>query len=97
MLALVDAPEPPARMPFGSEAAARIEAKNVSVAEELARWRGLSLSTDFGEPGRFSDEVASCDKGDRLAMTEGLVDEVAKISADRTNKVRPMPAALQIG
>jgi NAD(P)-dependent dehydrogenase (short-subunit alcohol dehydrogenase family) len=47
MLALVDAPEPPVRMPFGSDTVARIEAKNASVAEELARWRELSLSTDF--------------------------------------------------
>jgi hypothetical protein len=34
-------------MPFGSDTVARIEAKNASVAEELARWRELSLSTDF--------------------------------------------------
>jgi NAD(P)-dependent dehydrogenase (short-subunit alcohol dehydrogenase family) len=47
MLALVNAPEPPLRMPFGSDTVARIEAKNASVAEELARWRELSLSTDF--------------------------------------------------
>jgi NAD(P)-dependent dehydrogenase (short-subunit alcohol dehydrogenase family) len=47
MLALVNTPEPPVRMPFGSDTVARIEAKNASVAEELARWRELSLSTDF--------------------------------------------------
>jgi NAD(P)-dependent dehydrogenase (short-subunit alcohol dehydrogenase family) len=47
MLALVNAPEPPVRMPFGSDTVARIEAKNAGVAEELARWRELSLSTDF--------------------------------------------------
>ena len=47
MLALVDTPEPPVRMPFGSDTVARIEEKNASVAEELARWRELSLSTDF--------------------------------------------------
>jgi NAD(P)-dependent dehydrogenase (short-subunit alcohol dehydrogenase family) len=47
MLALVNAPEPPVRMPFGSDTVARIEAKNAGVAEELARWRQLSLSTDF--------------------------------------------------
>ena len=49
MLALVNTPEPPVRMPFGSDTVARIEEKNASVAEELARWRELSLSTDFAE------------------------------------------------
>jgi NAD(P)-dependent dehydrogenase (short-subunit alcohol dehydrogenase family) len=48
MVALVNSPEPPVRMPFGSDTVARIEAKNAGVAAELARWRELSLSTDFG-------------------------------------------------
>jgi NAD(P)-dependent dehydrogenase (short-subunit alcohol dehydrogenase family) len=47
MLNLVNAAEPPVRMPFGSDTVARIEEKNAKVAEELARWRQLSLSTDF--------------------------------------------------
>jgi len=47
MLTLVNTADPPVRMPFGSDTVARIEAKNASVAEELARWRALSLSTDF--------------------------------------------------
>jgi NAD(P)-dependent dehydrogenase (short-subunit alcohol dehydrogenase family) len=47
MLALVDAAEPPVRLPFGSDTVARIESKNACVAAELARWRELSLSTDF--------------------------------------------------
>jgi NAD(P)-dependent dehydrogenase (short-subunit alcohol dehydrogenase family) len=47
MLVLVNTAEPPVRLPFGSDTVARIESKNASVAAELARWRELSLSTDF--------------------------------------------------
>lgn len=50
MLELVDATEPPVRMPFGSDTVARIEEKNAHVAAELVRWRQLSLSTDFTAP-----------------------------------------------
>jgi NAD(P)-dependent dehydrogenase (short-subunit alcohol dehydrogenase family) len=46
LMTLVDADEPPLRMPFGSDAVRRIETKNAFVAEELARWRDLSVSTD---------------------------------------------------
>ena len=46
LMTVVDAAEPPLRMPFGSDAVRRIEAKNASVAQELARWRDLSVSTD---------------------------------------------------
>jgi NAD(P)-dependent dehydrogenase (short-subunit alcohol dehydrogenase family) len=48
LLTLAAAKEPPVRMPFGSDTVARIESKNASVAKELAQWRELSLSTDFG-------------------------------------------------
>lgn len=44
---LVNAPNPPLRLPFGSDAVAAIEAKNAAVAAELAAWRELSVSTDF--------------------------------------------------
>lgn len=47
MLQLVSAPEPPLRMPFGSDTVRRIESKNAFVAQELAKWRDLALSTDF--------------------------------------------------
>ena len=47
MLELVNAPEPPLRMPFGSDTVRRIESKNAFVAQELAKWRDLALSTDF--------------------------------------------------
>ena len=46
ILHLVDADVPPTRMPFGSDTVQRIEAKNASVARELAAWRALALSTD---------------------------------------------------
>ena len=46
LMTVVDAAEPPLRLPFGSDAVRRIEAKNAAVAQELARWRDLSVSTD---------------------------------------------------
>ena len=47
MLALVNSPKPPQRLPLGSDTVARIEEKNRFVASELAEWRDLALSTDF--------------------------------------------------
>ncbi|MCT5527482.1 oxidoreductase [Pseudomonas aeruginosa] len=47
MLALVNAPKPPQRLPLGSDTVARIEEKNHFVASELAEWRDLALSTDI--------------------------------------------------
>jgi NAD(P)-dependent dehydrogenase (short-subunit alcohol dehydrogenase family) len=47
MLALVNAPNPPQRLALGSDTIARIEAKNRLVAQELAQWNALALSTDF--------------------------------------------------
>ncbi|WP_192561373.1 oxidoreductase [Pseudomonas gozinkensis] len=47
MLALVNAPSPPQRLALGSDTIARIEAKNRLVAQELAEWNELALSTDF--------------------------------------------------
>jgi NAD(P)-dependent dehydrogenase (short-subunit alcohol dehydrogenase family) len=47
MLQLVNAKNPPLRLPLGSDTVARIEAKNASVAQELQQWRELALSTDF--------------------------------------------------
>ena len=46
LMVLADLPEPPLRMPFGSDTVRRIEIKNAFVAAELARWRDLSVSTD---------------------------------------------------
>ena len=44
---LADAKQPPQRLPLGSDTIARIEQKNRQVADELAQWRDLALSTDF--------------------------------------------------
>lgn len=49
ILALVNTPTPPLRLPLGSDTVARIEAKNAFVASELATWRELALSTDFND------------------------------------------------
>jgi NAD(P)-dependent dehydrogenase (short-subunit alcohol dehydrogenase family) len=47
LVRLVGEANPPLRMPFGSDTVAAIEAKNAFVAEELAEWRTLAVSTDF--------------------------------------------------
>ncbi|MCX4216197.1 MULTISPECIES: oxidoreductase [unclassified Pseudomonas] len=47
MLTLVNTPNPPQRLALGSDTIARIEAKNRLVAQELAEWSELALSTDF--------------------------------------------------
>ncbi|TCR92992.1 oxidoreductase [Rhizobium sp. BK376] len=47
MITLAHSENPPLRMPFGSDTVAAIEAKNASVAKELAAWRELAVSTDF--------------------------------------------------
>jgi hypothetical protein len=46
LMIVVDAAEPPLRMPFGTDALRRIEAKNAFVTQEIARWRDLCVSTD---------------------------------------------------
>lgn len=47
LLHLVSLPDPPLRLPFGSDALARLLTKNSFVAEQTERWRSLSESTDF--------------------------------------------------
>lgn len=47
IMALVDAPNPPQRLPLGSDALARISAKHSLVEAEVAEWQPLTLSTDF--------------------------------------------------
>ncbi|HEV7308385.1 oxidoreductase [Ensifer sp.] len=47
IVTLVNAKNPPLRMPFGSDTVSVIEEQNASVAKELAEWRDLALSTDF--------------------------------------------------
>lgn len=43
----VDMPNPPVRLPLGSDTVAAMEAKHVSDAAILAGWRAVSTSTDF--------------------------------------------------
>jgi len=42
-----DAPNPPVRLPLGSDTVAAIEAKHAADAAILAEWRAVSVSTDF--------------------------------------------------
>lgn len=47
ILALADAPQPPVRLPLGSDTVARIIEKNKAVQADLQRWLSLAQSTDF--------------------------------------------------
>lgn len=52
ILALVNAPTPPLRLPLGSDTVKRIAEKNSSVAAEVAQWHDLAVSTDWGDEAR---------------------------------------------
>ncbi|CAD6526769.1 oxidoreductase [Paraburkholderia metrosideri] len=47
VVVLVDAPNPPLRLPLGTDTLAAIAAKNAYVAQEMQTWGELSASTDF--------------------------------------------------
>lgn len=47
LIRFVEAPNPPVRLPLGSDTVAAIEAKHVADAAILADWRKVSASTDF--------------------------------------------------
>ncbi len=47
LIDFIDVPNPPVRLPLGSDTVAAIEAKNAQTAELLNRWRSVSVSTDF--------------------------------------------------
>ncbi|KVD17415.1 oxidoreductase [Burkholderia ubonensis] len=47
MITLVDSPNPPLRLPLGTDTLAAIAAKNAYVAQETETWKALSASTDF--------------------------------------------------
>lgn len=47
LLDVAEVPDPPLRLPLGSDTVAAIEAKHAADAAILARWRQVSLSTDF--------------------------------------------------
>jgi NAD(P)-dependent dehydrogenase (short-subunit alcohol dehydrogenase family) len=46
-ITLVNAKEPPLRLPLGSDTVERIQNKNAFVAKELAAWHSVATSTDF--------------------------------------------------
>lgn len=47
LIDFVDAPNPPIRLPLGSDTVAAIEKKHAADAAILAEWRDVSASTDF--------------------------------------------------
>jgi len=47
LINFADAPNPPLRLPLGSDTVAAIEAKHKADSGILAEWRSVSLSTDF--------------------------------------------------
>lgn len=52
ILQLADAPQPPVRLPLGSDTVAGIREKNAFVEQELAQWIGVALSTDHDDTVR---------------------------------------------
>ena len=50
LVEFVDAPNPPVRLPLGSDTVRTIEAKHAADAAILSEWRSLSVSTDFASP-----------------------------------------------
>jgi NAD(P)-dependent dehydrogenase (short-subunit alcohol dehydrogenase family) len=49
LVEFVDAPNPPVRLPLGSDTVAAIEAKHAADAAILHDWRSVSISTDFSK------------------------------------------------
>lgn len=47
LVAFVDAPNPPVRLPLGSDTAAATEAKAAQLLEVVNAWRAVAVSTDF--------------------------------------------------
>lgn len=47
LIDFAEVPNPPVRLPLGSDTVAAIEAKHASDAAILAQWRAISVSTDF--------------------------------------------------
>src|SRR6516165_2677277 len=50
LVGFVNAPNPPVRLPLGSDTVRMIEAKHTADAAILAEWRSVSVSTDFASP-----------------------------------------------
>jgi NADP-dependent 3-hydroxy acid dehydrogenase YdfG len=55
LLRLANAPDPPLRLPLGTDALRRIADKHAQVEKEVARWRDLSASTDIEETASRSN------------------------------------------
>jgi NAD(P)-dependent dehydrogenase (short-subunit alcohol dehydrogenase family) len=49
LIQLANAPEPPLRLPLGTDTLERMAYKLDAVEREMAKWREVSASTDFGE------------------------------------------------
>ena len=49
ILALVDSPKTPVRLPLGSDTVARIKGKNQAVEAELRDWLDVALSTNHDD------------------------------------------------
>jgi hypothetical protein len=47
ILEIVNAPNPPLRLPLGPDTLARMAEKNALVEKETSAWRALAASTDF--------------------------------------------------
>jgi NAD(P)-dependent dehydrogenase (short-subunit alcohol dehydrogenase family) len=47
LVAFADTPNPPVRLPLGSDTVAAIEQKDAQTAQILAAWRATAVSTDF--------------------------------------------------
>jgi NAD(P)-dependent dehydrogenase (short-subunit alcohol dehydrogenase family) len=47
LVAFADAPNPPVRLPLGSDTVAKIESEDAETAAMLADWRAVAISTDF--------------------------------------------------
>lgn len=47
IVTLVNAENPPLRMPFGSDTVAKLREKNAFVEQELSAWQALAVSTNF--------------------------------------------------
>jgi NAD(P)-dependent dehydrogenase (short-subunit alcohol dehydrogenase family) len=49
LISFADAPNPPVRLPLGSDTVAAIKKKHAADAQILSDWRSVSVSTDFAE------------------------------------------------
>lgn len=52
LIEIVNAPDPPLRLPLGKDTLERLEQKSEQVKRETEQWRNLSASTDFGEAAK---------------------------------------------